>query len=225
MSTSAPTNFPLSWPMGWARTPAAKRCGSRFKKTSLGTIRDEMVQEFWRLGSEAIIVSTNIRVRPDQVFYANTPHPDDPGVAVYFPWRGKPHVIACDHYGRLWENVRAITKTIEALRTIERHGASQLLERATAGFRELGAGDAPEEEPEEPWWTVLDVTSGIATPIEEVVATVGHPWRKVVLSMAEAQYKIRIAKSHPDRGGSQEETIALNRAIGRARKELGTDGD
>jgi hypothetical protein len=43
----------------------------------------------------------------------------DPGVAVYFTYKGNEVVLCCDTYERIWENVYAIGKTIENLRAIE----------------------------------------------------------------------------------------------------------
>jgi cytochrome c5 len=55
-------------------------------------------------------------------------------------------VIACDSYSTVRANMRAVGATVEALRAIQRHGATSLLERAFTGFAALppkGGGDVP----------------------------------------------------------------------------------
>jgi hypothetical protein len=49
--------------------------------------------------------------------------------------REAPLVIACDSYTKVRWNMRACGATVEALRTIQRHGATELLERAFTGLR------------------------------------------------------------------------------------------
>jgi hypothetical protein len=64
---------------------------------------------------------------------------DDPGVAVYFTLKGKPLAMARDRYWTPWENMRSLVLAIEAIRSIERHGGSTLMERAFSGFTALPA--------------------------------------------------------------------------------------
>jgi hypothetical protein len=45
---------------------------------------------------------------------------DDVGVAVYFSYRNQQRCFACDRWNRIQDNMQAISKTIEALRGIER---------------------------------------------------------------------------------------------------------
>jgi hypothetical protein len=161
-------------------------------------------------------------LRLDGIPYANARNPDDPGAAVFFQWRGRPFQVACDSYRRVHENIRAIFKTIEAMRTIERHGATQLLERAVQGFTALppGADDATSQPPQPPWWEVIE------TPIApelcaEICNDDTHFLRKHLLHMAETCYKVQIRDVHPDRpGGSAEMTRNLNLAIRSARAIL-----
>ena len=82
--------FPLHWPPDWPRTPWDRRSYSRFRSLNLGRCRDDLLLELERLGAMRIVVSTDIPLRRDGIFYANAGRPDDPGVAVYFRWRGKP---------------------------------------------------------------------------------------------------------------------------------------
>src|SRR3546814_19053229 len=47
--------------------------------------------------------------------------------------------FACDRWDTVRDNVRAIGKTIEAIRGIERWGASDMMERAFSAFEALPA--------------------------------------------------------------------------------------
>lgn len=145
--------YPLCWPKGQPRTKY--RVSSRFR-LSPDRCRREMLEQLRMLGTERVIVSTNVELRRDGHAYAGRRPPDDPGVAVY--WRdiynGQQMCIACDQYTTVPENMNAIAKTVDALRAIQRHGGSQLLERAFTGFKALPAPI----EAGSPWWEVLGVT-------------------------------------------------------------------
>jgi hypothetical protein len=98
------------------------------------------------MGAKEIVVSTNVPTRRDGLPYADAREPADPGVAVYFTHGKRQLVIACDSYSTVRANMRAVGATVEALRAIQRHGATSLLERAFTGFAALppkGGGDVP----------------------------------------------------------------------------------
>lgn len=187
-------SYPLTWPQGQPRTKL--RMFSQFKARGFGLIRDEMLDELRRLGGSSVVVSSNLRTRLDGLPYADQREPDDPGIAVYFLRKKKPYVIACDTFNRAWKNLRAIAGTIEALRAIERYGASSMLEQAFTGFAALPAHAA-----EPSWWDVLGV--GPDAPLVAIEAA----WE-------------RLAKQHhPDIGGSHDEMARINRARDIAREE------
>jgi len=210
--------YPLHWPDGWARTPASKRRRGQFR-TTLGAARDNLLDELARMDATHIVVSTDQPLRRDGNFYASTTEKlDDPGVAAFFQWRGKPYALACDSYESLHANVRALALTIAAMRAIERHGATQLLERAVSGFAALPAGeDGPAADP---WWTVLNVPKLGTYEPQEIAQDPHHPMRAPLLHFVEANYRELLKVHHPDRGGSVEEMARLNRAIEDARQAL-----
>jgi hypothetical protein len=126
----------------------------------------QMRNEIGRMGRH-VVVSTNKRIRRDGGVYAGEKEPADPGVAVYFDREGDRVCFACDQYDRVWKNMRAITKTIEAMRGIERWGAKQMLDQAFQGFAALPPPDAPIEMPGPgalplPWHKVLEVDENAA---------------------------------------------------------------
>lgn len=215
--------FPLEWPDDWPRTHPARRTRSRFQKKSFGVIRDQTLAELERMGAAGVQISTNVELRQDGLPRSGARNPDDPGAAIYFRWRGQPYVLACDTYQAVWENVHAIGKTIAAMRTIERHGASQLLERAFSGFTALPpAGDGQEAPP--PWWTVLGLTDELfGAKISRVVANPEHPERPALLRAANAAFRFVMSAHHPDKpNANKAKGEAAIAAIAEARQALET---
>ena len=123
-------SFPLQWPEGRSRTPFHKQVHSRFDTTP-GVAQMEMVDEIRRMGGKNIIISSNLRTRKDGGIYSGELNrsKDDSGVAVYFTRNDQRICFCCDQYKRAWENMRAIGKTIAAMRGIEQIGRASCRER------------------------------------------------------------------------------------------------
>jgi hypothetical protein len=128
--------FPLYWPVGYKRTQQRKY--SQFKVT-MDKAQKFLRAEISRMGVTNLVVSTNIPVRQDGGLYADWMNRkiDDPGVAIYFKYKNKEVSMCCDQYEKVWENVYALGKGIEALRGMERWGVSDFLDRAFTGFTAL----------------------------------------------------------------------------------------
>lgn len=185
--------YPLYWPGGWERTQQHKRKRSRYQ-VKMAKARDDLLKELRLLGARDAVISTNVALRRDGLPYANTPEPEDPGVAVYWVTKDKEQqVIACDCWTTVAENVRAIGLTIKALREIERTGASQILERAFLGFKALPPGSAPMD------YSAALVAFGL---------TPGAHTREEI----EQKYRQLARVHHPDHGGSDEAMARLNQA-------------
>jgi hypothetical protein len=154
-----------------------------------------MMAEVARLGGGNVIVSTNVRLRLDGLPYANQGRIEDPGVAVYFKLDGKAMTMAADQYVSIGSNYRAIGKTIECLRGIQRYGASDLLERAFMGFAQLTYAPEPE------WWQVL-----------------GLPCAEQDLEVVRDRYRELAKTHHPDLGGDPETMKGINEAWAKAKE-------
>ena len=190
-----PESYPLAWPFGWKRTEHWRRNRSKFK-TGFGAARNTLFAELARMGASKIILSTNIPLRNDGLPRANVrPDGGDTGVAVYFERKKKPMVFACDKYDKSEDNIYAVAKTIDAMRGIERWGASDMMERAFSGFKALNA-----ENEGESWWATLGVT---ATATKDEI---------------ECAFKAKLRVCHPDAGGSHEAMTKLNIARDQAQK-------
>lgn len=176
--------YPLHWPHGWPRTRSPQ--SSRFDVTSFAVVRDNLFREIKLLGGTHIVLSTNIPLRQDGIPYANRAQPSDRGVAVYFLRRGRQMVFACDRWSKIEDNMRAIEKTIEAVRGIDRWGASEMLERAVQAFEALPAPQS--------CWSILGVRPGATA--DEI----------------NAAYRRAAREAHPDAGGSTDRMAEVNRA-------------
>ena len=198
---SAEDAWPLTWPAGQERTAINLRRDARFQVT-IGRARDGLLYELRALGARYVILSTNVPLRRDGLFYADAkaPEPSDPGVAVYFDFQPMPsdeitqHAMACDRWRTVRDNVHALGKTVEAMRGIERWGSSEIMRRAFSAFKMLP-----------PVATDWRAVFGVSGPLE-VVKDI---------------YRRRALVAHPDHGGDPVEMAVLNAAMSAAEREIG----
>ena len=181
--------FPLSWPQGW---PRSKHAQSSAFKADFVSVRDGLFQQIKLLGGTYVVLSSNVPLRNDGLPRAGQPQPQDKGVAVYFLRRGKQMVFACDRWNKVEDNLRAIEKTIDAVRGMDRWGASEMMERAFTAFEALP--------PPRSCWDILGIRPGAS---EEEISTA---------------YRTKSRSAHPDVGGTQTAMAELNRARDEAMK-------
>lgn len=180
---TAPTEaYPLTWPAN--RPRARTREYARFRQPPLGLTIRQVQDEVARLGGSKLVISSNLPTKRNGVPYATQAQPSDRGVAVYFDYKKKAMCFACDRWNAVEDNMRAVAKTIDALRGIERWGSGQMVEQAFTGFTALPA-------PEQPW-QVLGVE------------------REAALDTVLAAYRRLAAKHHPDRGGDEGQMARIN---------------
>ena len=190
---------PLFWPHGQSRT---KHRRPSQLSVPLAQSRARLLHELKLLGATNVIISSNLELRRDGLPYADSREPDDPGIAVYFDRKAngretRPFVIACDSYTKAVSNLRAVGVTVEALRTIARHGASNMLEQAFSGFAAL----PPHTSVAKPWWEVLGV---------DVDAT-QNEIRAAFLALSKIH--------HPDvEGGNHDRMAEINEAFRQAKE-------
>lgn len=193
--------YPLEWPIDRPRTPSHQRKSSQFN-IAPHKAQQHMLSEINLMGGRNVVISTDRRVRQDGGIYAKDLNrtPDDPGVAVYFERKGQRVCFACDQYPKIWENLRAIGKTIEAMRGIERWGSHEMLDRAFTGFAALPPPDAP-------------IPMGIGRQ---------RHWSEVLGVPRDAPWnEIRSAYREKMRDASDEERYDLNAAKAQASMERG----
>lgn len=184
--------FPLQWPEHWPRTKAPVRHGSMSRK--FGHNRNEVLRQLEMLKAHSVVISSNIELRRDGLPYANRPQPDDRGVAVYFMLNGEQQCIPCDKWDTVEQNLRAIALTVEALRGLERWGAKEMVNAAFRGFKALPAEAIVTPYTAKPWHEVLEVSP--TASIETI----------------RAAYRSMLHRHHPDKGGSEADFMAVQRA-------------
>jgi hypothetical protein len=207
--------YPLAWPTGWKRTShrTAADFGrvhlpegqtwKRKRELTIGEATTRVLDELRRMnvGQRDVIISTNLRLRNDGLPLSKQREPEDPGVAVYWKTGGKSLVIAADCYTKIADNFAAVAATLDAMRSIKRHGGAAILERAFTGFAALPAPVTGQK----PWRDVLGVQAGESGP-------------KII----EEAYRRRRGEAHPDKeGGSHEAFLAVQAAYEQAARELG----
>lgn len=207
--------YPLQWPAGWKRTGHRTAAdfgtvhlpeGATWKRKreltiaeATGRVLDELRR--MRVAQRDVIISTNLRLRNDGLPLSKQREPEDPGVAVYWKMDGKGLVIAADCYTKISDNLAAVAATLDAMRSIKRHGGAQILERAFTGFTALPAPLTGQK----PWREVLGVQQN-------------EGGKRVI----EEAYRRRRGEAHPDRkGGKHEEFLAVQAAYEQAARELG----
>jgi hypothetical protein len=163
----------------------------------MGRSRDQLVRELQLLPAQNVVISTNIALRQDGLPYSVQKRIDDPGVAVYFTFKKKPMVMACDRYETVAGNLRSLGLAVDAMRQLDRHGGGTMMERAFQGF----AAIAP------PAWK---------KPWREVFG-VKPDWRGDLTALYREKAKLR----HPDSGGSDVLMAELNVAYEEAKRERG----
>jgi hypothetical protein len=194
--------YPLQWPSGWRRTAGGDRKRATFQQ-GLAAARDGLVRQLEMLGAVNGMITSDLPVRADGLPYADG-RASDPGIAVWFVLDGKERVFACDKWIGHAANMRAIALSIQAIRGLDRWGASDLVTRVFAGFNALPPG-GDQESTKRPWRDVLDLPAD-GTPS---MLFVKHRHREL------------IRKHHPDAGGDHAIAAELNAALAEAERELG----
>jgi len=177
--------FPLKWPLGRERHSKYSRKPAPFKTTP-GRARDELLHELKLLGARDVVISSNVatyRRGGQDIMYADqSASKEDPGVAVYYTWKGEQYALACDRYTTVTDNLQALNKTVNAIRGIERWGTGEMMKAAFSGFKAL-----PEQSTSEVvWYEVLEVSP------------------KANKAQVKEAYRKKAMECHPDRGGSTE---------------------
>lgn len=187
------------FPSGWPRTHPSARTRGQFGDMSIARLISDLQYQMKQLDAHDLRVDTDLQMRRDGLPYSNQRQPDDPGVVVYWRVGARSYAIACDAYDRVNANLRAIVKTIEAKRGIDRWGAATA-EREFAGYEALPPpSGASTLKPRRPPHEVLGVHQDAP---ESVVA---------------AAFRARARELHPDVAGGDADAF---RELKEARDEL-----
>lgn len=208
--TRAP--YPLQWPARLPRTKPAERKRSAFggrEKSLLSpySTGQEVIAELERLGAKHVVITSMLPSRGTVGLPFADARGDDPGIAVWCVYRGVERVFACDRWRTPAENLRAIARSIEAMRGLVRWGIADVLESVFTGFAAALPPGAAEPPRERPWREVLGVSELPLEPSD-------------LLAVAKARHRKLIATAHPDAGGSTELAATINAALAAAEQEL-----
>lgn len=214
---TTPTAYPLAWPPGYPRTPSAARERGRFntvrqeaskytpghmnrvaRSITIAEALKRLQRELDLICARYTVVSSNVELRLDGLPRSNQREPEDPGVAVYFQFRGRPTSLPCDRYTTVAANIAAVAAHIEATRAIERHGVGTM-EQMFAGFQAI-RGPGPK-----PWREVLGFPPDSRPTRDEI----------------QAKRRDLARQHHPDGGGSDAAMAEINAAADRALEETG----
>lgn len=184
-----PTQFPLAWPPGWERTTFRERARFNQDRTRTQAFR-RLQEELFRLGiaGEGYLVSSNCHGLGDR-------DPEDPGVALYFKRDARlpayDHVLACDKFRRVADNLWALALTLEGLRQQERFGVTSI-DRQLRAYQALPAPAPP---------------------------PAARPWHEVLRCFPDASereiraaFTARLEELHPDANGPGGDMAELTRA-------------
>lgn len=138
--------FPLEWPAGWVRTPRHRRTRANFRSykqaLTMAIASGRLQQQLELLGVRGTMtLSTNVELRIDGLPRSGQGQPTDPGASLWFVYKGKATVLACDKWDRVEDNVAALAAHIDAIRRVDRYGVGSI-EQALAGYKALPADTA-----------------------------------------------------------------------------------
>jgi hypothetical protein len=192
-------SYPLLWPIGRPRTQYPKH--SVFSASLYEAINGVNYQ-LHLLGASNVSITSNMRLGASSQLLSRQTS-EDTGIAVYFDYDGSRHVVAIDRFQEFWENMRAIEKSLEAIRGLERWGGAEIVKTSLGGFKELPQNAIIMQETIRNWWDVLQVS------------------QKAEIEIIEAAYKRLLHKTHPDKGGSVDAFQEVQQAYKQAKEGKG----
>lgn len=169
--------YKLVWPADEPRTPAPdRRTRSPFTMAADRSIRD-LASELVRFKARDVVLSTNDNRRG---------RPNDPGAALYFTVGQRRVSICIDIFREVPDNIRAIGKVVEAMRTMERYGGQKMSDKAFTGFAALP--------PPLDCWKILDISKGVGEALSEKMR------REYVMDA----FRTKAMGGHSDIGGDKD---------------------
>lgn len=136
---------PLAWPENEPRTPGHQKRYKSLFNTSMGKTLDQLERELIRFRAKNIVLSIDLPFRGKV---------NDSAAALFFDLPGDRAIaICCDLYTKQDDNVRALYKIVEGMRTIERFGGSNVSQKTFTGFAALP--------PPPDIWKVLGISKGV----------------------------------------------------------------
>lgn len=193
---------PALWPRGAARTPESGRRHGPFKAT-WATILNDLDTELVQIGAKDVVIQLDcpaVDIRQDGMPKGDA-RVRSPGIVLRFthPKLG-PVVYPCDAYADYYDNLRAISLTLNALRAIDRYQVGTPGQQY-GGYRALPASTGETTLSPEQAADMLAQHSGL--PAEAIL---GYP------AVASAAVTKAMRVTHPDAGGKEGEFDLVKKA-------------
>ena len=190
--------------------PGEKRPSYRRKKSPFevkyAKLLDDLERELNHLGAKDIVIQAFLRkeqIRNDG-WPRSSERPSEPGIILSFINKQKQEIaFPCDTYTNWESNLRAISLTLTALRSIDRYGVTQHNEQYK-GWAKLPP--APDRMDVKDALAFIELQTGIK-------ATTGEKLKEA--------YRAAARKLHPDISGSDHQFILLGKAKAAIEQEYG----
>jgi hypothetical protein len=194
------------WP--GSRTSPVKRRRAQFSTTYPKTLQ-LLDRELEHLGARSVVIQLALdesEIRLDGKPRAGA-NPRHPGVVLSFTAKEGPLSFPCDTFTDWRDNLRAISLTLEKLRAIDRYGVTKRGEQYRG-------------------WRALPPATTVDSRQEAAEFLARHSTRIASQILAnenarETAYREAAGRLHPDRGGSHELFVELQRAIAALRRRAG----
>ena len=142
--------YKLNWPQDEPRTPDKdKRTKSQFSM-DFGRAYRALDTELQRFLARDVVLCHNDNRRSQ---------PRDAAAVLYFKLGSRDISICCDLYYDVQDNIRAISKIVEAMRTIERFGGQHLSQKSFTGFVALP--------PPKDCWKTLGIAKSVGEALSQ----------------------------------------------------------
>lgn len=171
--------FMAPWMPGPGHAVSGSQIHSKFAKATIQHRLRELVSEIRLIKGAPATLYTDLQMVKDGTRPRSTSKPDRPFATLRLTLGQDELWLTSDRYRGIGCNIYALTRTIGAIRQIERDGGPGLLGRATAGFKALPA--------RRHWTSVLGCQPHL------------NP------ELVRLRYRERLKEAHPDGGGSEEE--------------------
>ncbi len=182
---------PLNWPADEPRTPHLER-----RSVSPFTVTDHKTMQELE-GALKRFKASNVVLSADGQFRGKI---NDTAVALFFDLPGHRSIaICCDLYMRQSDNIRALLKVVEGMRTIERYGGSKISQKTFTGFVALP--------PPPDIWKMLGISKGVGEALNSKMR------REYVMDA----FRTKAKEGH----GNGQDMAALGDARDEALKQLG----
>lgn len=197
-------------PMAKPFAPRQRR-HSPFKATFSATLK-ALEKELRHLGAKDVVIEADCerdQLRLDGLLRVGA-RLRSPGIVLSFNSKSGPLRFPCDTYMSHESNLRAITLSLAALRTVDRYGVTKKAEQYQ-GWQALPPTNTEEfTSPEAAIVSILHFANATHLKPATILAEANAQLRS---DMIREVWKVAMKKNHPDTGGDPQAAATINRAM------------